>query len=107
MRRPVGTRLHQMSSKALVAHSPYPCQGEGRGFESRRPLQRKSSRDAIFGGCLLALGSELVPACVLRARNALGHTRDWHDFGSLRELPECLGDRPVPVLGRVLVAERS
>ena len=22
----------------LVGHSPSPCQGEGRGFESRRPL---------------------------------------------------------------------
>ena len=45
MCRPVSIRLHQMSAKALVRKSPYPCQGEGRGFESGRPLQIVLTQD--------------------------------------------------------------
>ena len=43
MEGPVGgTGAHVQGGATLDARIPTPCQGEGRGFESRRPLQRKS-----------------------------------------------------------------
>jgi hypothetical protein len=47
------------------------------------------------------------PACALRARSAFRGDCEWNDIGDLGQPPEGLGERPVPVWRRVLVAERS
>ena len=59
-----GTRLHFSSLE------PRLCQGEGRGFESRRPLQGKSWSEALFGGSLAVSGPPVYSLGLLRARFA-------------------------------------
>ncbi len=64
--------------------SASPCQGEGRGFESRLPLQRIPRSEAIFSGSLV--GGEERQVRVRSARECnpqKNRTEPWHSLGGV------------------------
>jgi hypothetical protein len=79
-----GSTLHTPHPTRPNAHGntlqPFHCQGEGRGFESRRPLQSSWSA-ALSGGCS-AFGPGIVPRAV--------HGTRWC---SVTQAPEVAGQR--------------